>query len=107
MRPPARRVFALAIVGVLFAAISASGPDADARPPRPELTGCKADCKKTEKKCGGPCMKTHSSCAVQCGCPTGRRCTEAQKSCFGLCNVRMEACVGGCRAGYARCASKC
>ena len=106
MRLPVRRVFAFAFVAALFAAIVAPGADANARP-RPELTGCKGECKKTEKKCGGACMKALASCSVQCGCPTGHRCTDAQKSCFGLCSVRADACVGGCRTGFTRCAAKC
>jgi hypothetical protein len=106
MRLSARRAFALAFVGALFTAMVAPSADAGARP-RPELTGCKGDCKKSEKKCGGGCIKTHGGCVTQCGCAGGRRCTEAQKNCLGLCNVRLDACVGGCRTGFTRCASKC
>ncbi len=98
----ARRALAVLFVGAAIASV----PAADARP-RPELTGCKGECKKVERKCGGDCQKTHSGCARECGCPSGHACTEAQKKCFGLCNIRFEACFNGCRAGFQRCAQKC
>lgn len=100
-----RRLFACALAAAVIVAVAS--PAADAKPRPLELTGCKGECKKTERKCSGDCQKVHSHCAVQCGCPTGKHCTEAQKQCFGLCNVRMDSCVHGCKAASRKCSSKC
>jgi hypothetical protein len=104
MRRPARRAIAVAVAGAVW--LSFVAPSVAARP-RPELTGCKGECRKVERKCSGDCQKTHSACVVQCGCPSGHHCTETQKACMGQCNLRMNGCVQVCRGAFGRCAAKC
>lgn len=102
MRLALRRALAIAFASLVVAALSP--PEADAKP---ELTGCKGECKRAHKKCDAECLKADVACNQKCGCTKRRTCSDPQKDCLGVCSARMEGCFGACSSAQARCMNKC